>query len=293
MSSAPQGQHPLYGSSNGPARNGRRLPRREIARRGPGNILMVCWRQWRTERELARRGIVFRSSDPQAVRAAYSAMSEREFQEINGRQNWANWRTIPSALSGLLPDRPLFIIDLGCGAGDSTRVLACCAPAGSRILGYETAEPLLDIARRREYINSDGEPIAAEFHRQEITETFRLSNGERLAAECVDVVNASGVVGQHLDHDSASRLAVELRRVLRSDGLAVLDAGPSLSPRELTAVMREAGFVRLRYRRSSLFDLTGQVVFRPDSSALLAESGIMRARSAAQRRLEPLFARNT
>ncbi|MEX0716681.1 MAG: class I SAM-dependent methyltransferase [Planctomycetaceae bacterium] len=281
-------------SGNQTHRNGRlRLARREIRRHGPGNIVKVCWKQWRTERELARRGIVFRSSDPLAVRAAYSAMSEREFQDVNGRQNWANWRTIPSALSGLLPDRPLFVIDLGCGAGDSTRVLACCAPAGSRILGYEVAEPLLEIARCRSFSNRHGEPISVDFRNQPITETFREPNGERLPPGCVDLVNASGVVGQHLDRESAQRLALEVRRVLKSDGLAVLDAGPSLPPRALTAVMREAGFRRVRYRRSSLFDLTGQVVFRPDSAMIPVESLVSRSRAAAQRVLEPLFARNT
>ncbi|MEX0700525.1 MAG: class I SAM-dependent methyltransferase [Planctomycetales bacterium] len=269
------------------------MAERDICKHGPGNVLKVCWNQWRTERDLARRGILFRGSDPLAVHAAYAAMSEREFQEINGRQNWANWRTIPRALSGLLPDRPLFILDLGCGTGDSTRVLACCAPGRSRILAYETAAPLLDIARRRSYRNRQGDEIAVDFHCQPITETFHQPDGSRLPAGSLDVANASGVVGQHLDAGSAARLAQELRRVLQPEGLAVLDAGPALPRRALTAVMRDAGFARLRYRRSSLFDRTGQVVFRPDSAAAPVASRAVGRGSVARRVLEPLFARNT
>lgn len=102
---------------------------REIRRHGPGNALGVCWRQWLAERRLARRGIHFRDTNLEAVSAAYGAMSAAEFDAINGRQDWANWRTIPRALSGHVPDRPLRILDLGCGTGSSTQVLAWYAPA--------------------------------------------------------------------------------------------------------------------------------------------------------------------
>src|SRR5262245_40322368 len=81
------------------------IPEREVRRHGPGNILAVCWRQWRGERALARRGVHFRATDPEVVAAAYAAMSDREFEAINGRQDWANWRTIPRCLSGRLPER--------------------------------------------------------------------------------------------------------------------------------------------------------------------------------------------
>src|SRR5205809_7859487 len=100
----------------------------EIHRNGPGRILMVCWRQWRTERALARRGIRFRATSFEQVLAAYAAMTQAEFDAINGPQEWANWRTIPRALSEHVPDRPLRVLDLGCGTGGSTRVLACHRP---------------------------------------------------------------------------------------------------------------------------------------------------------------------
>src|SRR5688572_24792267 len=115
----------------------------EIKANGPGRLLTVCWRQWRVERALAKRGIRFRGTSAEDVQAAYAAMTQDEFDAINGPQDWANWRTIPRALNGNIPDRPLRVLDLGCGTGSSTRVLAFYCPAGSRLTGYEIAEPML------------------------------------------------------------------------------------------------------------------------------------------------------
>src|SRR5438093_9145319 len=96
------------------------IPEQEIRRHGPGHALAVCWRQWRAERALARRGIQFRATEPAAVAAAYAAMSDEDFAAINARQDWANWRTIPRGLSGHVLDRALRVLDLGCGSGSST-----------------------------------------------------------------------------------------------------------------------------------------------------------------------------
>src|SRR5438046_6110639 len=127
------------------------IPESEIRRHGPGHALAVCWRQWRAERALAKRGIRFRDTDPARVAAAYAAMSDADFDAINGRQDWANWRTIPRALSGHVPDRPLRVADLGCGTGSSTRVLAFYCPEGSHLTGYELVPALLEAARARLY----------------------------------------------------------------------------------------------------------------------------------------------
>ena len=40
------------------------LAARDVRRHGPGRLLAVCWRQWRAERALARRGVHFRSDYP-------------------------------------------------------------------------------------------------------------------------------------------------------------------------------------------------------------------------------------
>jgi SAM-dependent methyltransferase len=236
------------------------ISERDIRRHGPGNLLRVCWRQWRAERALRRRGVHFRATDPDVVAGAYAAMTEAEFEAINGRQDWANWRTIPRALSGHVPDRPVQVLDLGCGTGSSTQVLAFYCPAGSRVIGYEIAAPLLIYARRRSYRQRAGGLADVDFVCQGLTEPLRLPGGGLIPERSIDVVNASGVVGHHLGADTVGSLVCELGRVLRTAGIASLDVGPSLSEERLTRIMEQAGFRRLGRYRSWFGDPTGQVV---------------------------------
>ena len=114
----------------------------------PRDFVSMCWRQWKTERRLARRGIFIRTSDLNVIEASYSRMARDDFEGINARQNWVNWRIIPRAMSGLVPTRPLTIVDLGCGIGSSTSVLAFYSPQGSHILAYEISRPLARIIRK-------------------------------------------------------------------------------------------------------------------------------------------------
>ncbi len=238
------------------------IPERAIRAHGPGNALAVCWRQWRGERSLRRRGVNFRATDPATVAAAYAAMSDEEFDAINGRQDWANWRTIPRCLSGHVPDRPLTIIDLGCGTGSSTRVLAFYCPPDSHIVGHELVATLVEVARRRAYPHRTGQPAQVAFVCQGVTEPFRRPDGSLFPERSVDLVNASGVVGHHLDADTVRPLVAELRRVLAPDAVAALDVGPTLGDAALTGLMAEAGFRRLGRWRSWWLDPTGEVVFR-------------------------------
>jgi len=233
----------------------------EIRSAGPGNALQVCWRQWRMERRLASRGIHFRDTDPETVAKAYRDMSEAEFDAINGRQDWANWRTIPRALSGHIPDKSLRIIDLGCGTGSSTRVLAWYAPSGTHIIGYEFAEPLLDIARRRVYRNRKKEVVSVDFLCQEVTAAWRQQGGAKISDNSVDVVNASGVVGHHFNATTIGPLIAELDRVLTPGGVAMLDVGPSLGPLELRRILDASHFTCLGHYRSGWWDPTGEMVF--------------------------------
>jgi SAM-dependent methyltransferase len=242
--------------------NNLHIPECEIRRHGPGHVLAVCWRQWRTERALYRRGVHFRSTDLSAVAAAYAAMSDREFEAINGRQDWANWRTIPRALNGNVPDRALRVLDLGCGTGSSTQVLAFYCPAGSHITGYELVEPLLANARRRTYRHRHGSPVRVDFCCQGLTEALRGSDGSLIKERSVDLVNASGVIGHHLNAVSIQPLLHELGRILVDEGIAMLDVGPSLPAEALIAVLGVAGFRCLGNFRSCWLDRTGQVVFR-------------------------------
>jgi SAM-dependent methyltransferase len=238
------------------------VPENEIRCHGPGKALAVCRRQWYAERDLARRGIHFRASDPDAVAAAYAAMSAQDFAGINARQDWANWRTIPRALSGHVPDRPLQVVDLGCGTGSSTRVLAFYCPAGSRITAYELVPRLLEVARTRVYVHRSGRSADVSFVNQGVTAPLRDAGGDLLPDHGVDVVNASGVVGHHLTAETMPSLIKELQRILGRDGVAMLDVGPSLPAKVLHALMHDAGFQSLGRFRSWLLDPTGQMVFR-------------------------------
>lgn len=232
------------------------IPEHEIRRNGPGRILAVCWRQWRTERALARRGVRFRATALDQVLAAYAAMSQEEFDAINGPQDWANWRTIPRALSGHVPDQALRVLDLGCGTGGSTRVLAFYAPPGSRITGYELAEPMLAFARRRDYRQRDGLPARVDFMCQGVTEPLSEPDGS------VDLINASGIVGHHLTPATIAPLVAEIERVLTPRGVAMLDVGPTMSGGELRRIMSEASFTCLGHYRSWFGDRTGEMVFQ-------------------------------
>ena len=253
------GLHRDYGGSkNGVVR----ISAREIRQSSPGNLLFTCWRQWQTERALARRGLSFRTTDLSRVEESYGSMTEAEFEAINGRQEWANWRTISRSMNGLVPDRPLKIIDLGCGSGGSTRILARFAPMGSQILGYEIASSLAAMARRREYWHRSGRPVRVSILEQEITVPLRSPDGERLGDESIDLVNSSGVGGHHMDVQQARQLGSELKRVLRPGGLALLDAGPRLRRGTLCDIMRGLGFTPIRRRKSWVLDPTVQVAFR-------------------------------
>ncbi len=241
-----------------------RISERDIRRHGPGNALLVCWRQWRAERRLAGRGVRFRATDPGTVAAAYAAMADQEFDAINARQDWANWRTIPRAMSGHVPERPLRVIDLGCGAGSSTRVLACYCPADSKIVAYEMVPSLLERACRRSYFHRDGQPASVSFVCQPVTDPLQdeANPAACLIDRSVDLANASGMVGHHLNAESVLPLVKELQRTLAPGGIAMLDVGPSLSEGALTGIMSLHGFVKLARRKCWFLDPTGQVVYR-------------------------------
>jgi SAM-dependent methyltransferase len=232
------------------------ISEQEIRKHGPGRILMVCWRQWRTERALARRGVHFRATAFEQVLAAYAAMSQTEFDAINGPQEWANWRTIPRALSGHVADRRLRVLDLGCGTGGSTRVLAFYCPLGSHVTGYEIADPMLVFARRREYRQRAASIAHVDFVCQGVTDPLRESDAS------VDLINASGVVGHHLKPDSFPPLLAEMQRVLTPTGVAMLDVGPTMPGGVLRRMMGEANFAYLGHYRSWFGDRTGEMVFR-------------------------------
>ena len=227
----------------------------------PRDFVRMCWRQWKTERQLARRGISIRTSDLDVIEASYSRMAKDDFEGVNARQNWANWRIIPRAMSGLVPNRPLTIVDLGCGIGSSTSVLAFYAPQGSRILAYEMSRPLVSCARTRAYLDRSGERADVRFHCQSITTPLCTSDSAPLGQR-IDLASSSGVLGHHFNVETMQLLAAQLRAVIRPGGLAMLDSGPTLSATDLVGIMTSAGFVEVRRCRSWPLDPTALIVFR-------------------------------
>ena len=237
------------------------IDERVIRQNTPRNSLSICWRQWKTERRLARRGVLIRTSDLDVIEASYSCMAKDDFEGINSRQNWVNWRIIPRAMSGLVPNRPLAIVDLGCGIGGSTGVLARYYPQGSCIFAYEISRPLVSIARVRQYLDRTGECADVRFRCQSITTMSCPSDGAPLD-QSIDLANSSGVVGHHFNVDTMQLLAGQLKAVLRPTGLAMLDSGPTLSAADLVSIMTSAGFVEVRRCRSWPLDPTALIVFQ-------------------------------
>lgn len=235
--------------------------RRAARRHGPGPI---AWLALRYASAAARLRIVqkihFRQANNAGACAAYEAMDPVDFATINGRQAWANWRTIPRNLSGRLTGRPVRVLDLCCGSGDSTAVLAHFCPSGSRILGIEFNPRFVAIAQRRHFRDRFGSPASVAFRSQSVLEPFRDEDGGLLPAHSVDLVNASGAIGCHFDTAATERVAVECSRVLRSGGHALMDVGrEGTSARELLDVFIPRGFVLVGQARSCALDRCRQL----------------------------------
>ncbi len=133
------------------------LSPKDIRRAAPGMIELGKRLVVQPLRELLmkRSGNDFRSGD---VKGAYDAMDAQDFDAINGRQDWANWRLIPRALSGLVPSTPVSVIDLGCGPGSSTKILGHFVHPESRLLGIDLAENLfthMRMIRRKTIVERD------------------------------------------------------------------------------------------------------------------------------------------
>ena len=186
---------------------------------------------------------------------------------------WVNWRIIPRAMSGLVPNRPLTIMDLGCGIGSSTSVLAFYSPQGSRILAYEMSRPLVNIASTRAYLDRSGERADVRFHCQSITTPLYASDSTSLGQR-IDLANSSGVLGHHFNLDTMQLLAAQLKTVVRPGGLAMLDSGPTLSASDLAGIMTSAGFVEVRRCHSWPLDPTALIVFQsPDPAQFVLKGG--------------------
>lgn len=210
----------------------------------PWRGLLGLVRQRWIEFRLRRRAIRFRSTDTACVASAYAAMSSTEFDCINAPQEWQNRRVIPRALRALTAPGPWRAIDLGCGSGASTQILAAQLPPASTLIGYDLCPALLERARTRRYHDHDGGAIHAAFVQQSIAQPLGDPAGGPLGDATIDVAHAAGVVGHHLSTADVVAMAAELGRVVRRGGVAILDAGPAMPHDQLEGILRARGFAR-------------------------------------------------
>jgi SAM-dependent methyltransferase len=231
--------------------------------RPKGNIARIFLQQACTEGWImVTKKVRFRRQNSDACRA-YGRMTLKEFAAINSRQCWANWRTLPRNLNNRLPNRPLKIIDLCCGIGESTEVLAYYAHPGSQILGLEYNAHFVSLAKTREFLDDNGRRCAVNFRAQSVLETFCDARARPIAEGSIDLVNSCGAVGCHFDAASTTRLAREIDRVLARGGLATIDSGPDgTTTRELIQIFEKLGFQTLHRARSCFLDRFTQVCFK-------------------------------
>ena len=240
----------------------RRVAREKL--KAKNEFVLICMKQAWTEVLLfLTRGINFRYRQNEAARNAYAKMALTEFESINARQQWTNWRTIPQNLTGRITLRPMKAIDLCCGTGHSTEVLAHYLPSGSEILGLEFSEEFLRVARKREYIDQSGAPVRVEFNAQSVLELFCDADGNIVPDHSVDLVNSCGAVGCHFDQEKTLVLAIEVARVVKSGGLAMIDSGaPGTNRNQLVKIFESKGFQFIHSTRSCFFDRYTQVCFK-------------------------------
>jgi SAM-dependent methyltransferase len=225
-------------------------------RLGHPKMSQLIFRQAFVENKLRlRKGVNYRKRQNSGARDAYCKMNLAEFEGINLRQQWSNWRTVPANLRRLEIKRPVFAIDLCCGTGHSTEVLACYLPEGSKILGLDFNPSFIQQARESEYVNQNGKPTEVKFNAQSVLEVFCDDRGAEVEAASVDLVNSCGAVGHHFDAETTDRLASQVARVLRVGGVALIDSGLSGTHYfKVTQIFKKYGFKRLHSAKSCLLD---------------------------------------
>lgn len=235
----------------------------KTAQKRAGNISLLILRQAFAEIIATFQKKNFRKRENDVACQAYCAMDMEQFEGINARQSWANWRTLPRNLNQRLPSSPLSIIDLCCGIGQSTEVLAHYATPGSKILGLEFNPRFVELALERRYPDENGDPARVSFNAQSVLETFCDEAQQPLPAGSIDLVNSCGAVGAHFDPAATTILAREVARVLRPGGLATIDsAKEGTSTENVEAIFSAMGFEKLHQAKSCAADRFTQICFR-------------------------------
>lgn len=234
------------------------------ARLSSSNVIKIALKQAYYERVIRlKKKVSFRFRENEEAREAYRAMDKQEFEGINARQQWANWRAIPRALSGHLPNRPLKALDLCCGVGHSTEVLACYLPKGSEILGLEFNPAFVEIASRQVFKDQAGGVVKTAFRAQSVLDAFCDIAGKKMADESADLVNSCGAIAHHFDAEASTKVMKEVARVLKKGGLATIDSGRAgTSPEALTEIAQRLGLEKLSSAKSCFIDTATQICFR-------------------------------
>jgi SAM-dependent methyltransferase len=228
-----------------------------------GLVALFLKQAWAEAALTWRRRVRFRRQDNSEAVRAYCAMTPGEFEGINSRQRWANWRTIPRSLHGRLPAAPCRAVDLCSGVGHSTQVLAYYLPRGSVILGLEYNPEFVSVAAARSYRSASGEDVKVAFRAQSVLETFRDAAGEPLAGGSVDLVNACGSLGIHFVEADLERLIDEVARVLKPGGLAAVDSGSEgVDQARMILLFEKRGFETVGRVKSCFLDRFTHICFR-------------------------------
>ncbi len=250
-----------------------RIARAALENVGEG-LVRLFFRQACAEFLLSfHRHVFFRKNENLEAVRAYCAMSVPEFEAINARQKWANWRTIPRSFLGRLPCASCRAVDLCSGVGHSTQVLAYYLPPGSEILGLEYNPEFVAAASKRDFRDANGDRAATAFRAQSVLETFRDVNGVPLPDAGTDLINSSGALGIHFTAREIEVVADEIFRVLKNGGLAVVDAGvEGVGRAQMISIFESRGFHLLNSVRSCFFDRFWHVCFRKETRSRREES---------------------
>ena len=251
------------------------------------SLMGIIVRHACTSARLALSGVSYMQQGSVATSASYSRMTPAEFSCINGRQAWANWRTIPQSLSGRLPlDRTLRVIDLCCGIGESIQVLAWWLPEGSTIIAYEQDARFAATAQLRTYRNQRGQTIPVTVRQASVLETFCDPGGVPYEKGSIDIVHAIGSLGCHFSPDESRLIVRECARVLVTGGYAFLDAGRAgTSAARLASLASEAGFLIEGQSKSCWLDRYVQLALRKPAAC---QQHIHWTTSAARRPISSL-----
>jgi SAM-dependent methyltransferase len=175
-------------------------------------------------------------------RSRYEAEHTSDSTLLTTRRNLARYHNPPletpyplEYTCALLGDlRGKTVLDLGCGSGANTLLLA---GRGAQVYGIDISESLIAIARRRLRINRISEVV-----------NFIVCSAHQvpLAAESVDVVLGVAIL-HHLDLEIVSR---EVKRVLRKGGRAIFQEPVRNSP----AIQKIRALIPYRARNVSAFE---------------------------------------